>query len=215
MGRAGVTLLLAGAQVLASAAGAQDLQQVVIQSRFVRLGTVPVSPGPWQFEVAITAAPNTVTDIEMTLPAGSTVLLVSESTDGSEWFHIDEGFLGVEALREAYPTGTYSFEINGGADSVALTYDPPAPPPSPNLTFPLHGATDVPFQDLTVTWDRCAGCSDAIVVSIIDPVAEEDVFFEILDPNAASWTLPGPLEPNTAYDGEVGTSRRPPAPRSS
>ncbi len=191
--------LVAGLVVPNVADATLDIEDIYLDTVVDYLnGGIP----PWdRYWIEIEVIGADITGATVTPPGKAPIALTE---DGGEW-DLEGDYASMAALRADYPVGDYLFSFNGGADSVTVPYDPTAPIGTVDLSS-IHGRTDVPWQTPTFSWPAYAGTGgDALGMNLVDPGAGSDLYENPppVDIGETSWTLPGDLAPNKAYELEV------------
>jgi hypothetical protein len=136
---------------------------------------------------------------------------------------LEFGFESQQDLDAAFPSNGEVYEFNFSktgfpADSMNVAYAAPGPQGFADVQSPAHEAADVdPESDLDILWSidpsscfpsaTVGDCADAMLLFLIDPVQDVEVFANTALPiDATQQTVPADaLEPNTLYDLELET----------
>lgn len=134
-----------------------------------------------------------ITSVSVTLPNGNTTLNLEDF--GDEWGTDTSYFSTINELLAEYPTGTYTFSFNEGADTVLLTNNEIEEPLGiANITFPNNDANNVPYDNLTFTWKSCVGFGESISIEVEDGLYGEEIFENYGSPiDTTSQTITGLL----------------------
>jgi hypothetical protein len=196
-----------------NAVGGPDIHRIdLIDSKLWLDGML--EPKPYGIFAAVMGSSD-ITSVTMTPPGKSPIDLDCWKCGPGwcMWEFEAEDYATLAALRANFDVGDYIFTFNGGADSVTLSHNPVKPTGFANITYPSHGATDVPLN-LTTTWDSCVGYGDGLGFSLWDETVYKmvEVTYPHVDIAQTSW-ISGPLEPGHLYELEVsvfnGTAPQP------
>lgn len=127
------------------------------------------------------------------IPSGKKMTL--KNSLGLDDIELDATYGSYDEFKEKFPEGEYSITLSPkkyGSLKVDMTHDFP---PTPVITYPEDGATDVPLN-LTVTWEQMSlDVSLTLGGGNIDPLTVS------LTEADTSYTIPtGLLQPNTEYE---------------
>jgi hypothetical protein len=159
-------------------------------------------PSPFRLDVVVHGS--NINSVQVTSPTGITAF--GWSLEDFWLVDLGEQYATLTDLREDFPVGPYEFVFNLGEaseDSVTVDTDPGEELPSgfANITYPAHGATDVPVEP-TFTWEPCTGYGDSLLVQVHEHQPPW-VYSALLDIGETSWT-PGGLVPGGPYSLVVG-----------
>jgi len=116
-----------------------------------------------------------------------------EGLVGAEWTALDVGQTDLDV--------TY----NGGSWAGSVDFDGVVVPAEvPQITYPAHGATDVPLSP-TIRWNQWLSPPPEAVLRVgLDRTdTDEEVGEQFLSADATSWSPSVPLEPGVQYEPEV------------
>lgn len=203
-----LVLILAMLILPADASGALDIRNIIISAVEYRLDGVP---GDTPYEWAAGVSGDDITAVTVTPPGGVPIALNPWPTGWADWGFVVEDYETLTALRSDFPVGDYIFTFNGGTDSVTLNHHPALPTGFANITYPVHGSTNVPLNP-TYTWGSCTGYGDALSMAVAEEAGGMISMVFLGDIDETSWTAPQ-LNPGVLHWLEVsvfaGTAPQP------
>ena len=174
-----------------------DVDSIRFQTSKDHSGVI-AEPSPFRMNVMVSGS--NINSVQVTSPTGITAF-------GSPIYdfvmvNLGEGYATLAELREDLPIGPYEFVFNQGEateDSVTVYTNPGEEEPSgfANITYPAHGATDVPAEP-TFTWDSCTAYGDHLWADMRYSDHHLPLYQAGFDIGEISWT-PGPLAPGGSY----------------
>ena len=169
---------------------------------------------PYHFGASTALASNrTATAISVQAPGGAVYSLTS-AFGRPEFWTMSEFATDLAAFNATYPAGDYEFSVLSSQSNQTVTVTLPASttqPNAPHLSNYASAQAVNPSQPFTLSWDAFSGgtANDYIYVTVGNAWKTPDPLEPgALNGAATSATIPaGTLQPNTAYDVDLGFYR--------
>jgi len=170
-------------------------------------GTPEPSDKPWLFEIWLQFANTGNLDyVEVSKPGCTTPFTTIYQVNGDWDYRSPDDYFSLETLQTDYPSGSYNFDFYDSSkkllNSVTLEDSGDLSQPSSPVDFiypEYDGQTGIPTNP-TFTWTVNPNAGDALWMSLLDCVVDENIYESVpASMGTLSWS-PGSLQPNHYYD---------------